>query len=150
LIPEKREAKEELKQISMTLNDNFLKLSKLLGREDTEEELSNECCVDNANGTPHPIVVKHLEDALNNWIKDISKNATKDSLQHHIVKHANEIFEKDPQEWSASMRNLIDIFESICGVEPPSVVLRLKKLEEKYRTDPEKYTGPPQTTGDKE
>lgn len=77
------------------------------------------------------------------WILDTLKDETLDSLKKHIIKHAHEISEREPVEWSASMRNLVDAFDAICGCNP-SIQLRLKKLADKYKEDPERFTPPPE------
>ena len=51
----------------------------------------------------------------NKWISETLKDETEQSLKEHIIKHAHEIFEKDPNEWSASMRNLVDAVQSSVG-----------------------------------
>lgn len=76
------------------------------------------------------------------WISDTLRDETPDSLREHIIKHAHEIFEKDPEEWSASMRNLVDAFDAKMGCNP-SVGLRLKKMDNKYKKDSDRFTPPP-------
>ena len=77
-----------------------------------------------------------------NWINETLKDETCDSIKMHIVKHAKEIYQKDPEEWSASMRNLIDAFDKKCKINP-SISLRLKKMEDKYHKNPRRFTPPP-------
>ena len=79
---------------------------------------------------------------LNSWIKKILKDETSDSINQHIIKHVNEIFDKDPEQWSASMRNLLDIFNKINKIKP-NTELRLERLNNKYSKNPKRVTSPP-------
>lgn len=85
---------------------------------------------------------KEKENYYRNWIKGIVKDETKLSLSRHIVRHAKEIYEKDPNEWSASMKNLLEVFDKMHKVDTP-IELCLKKLENKYKSRPKRYTSPP-------
>jgi hypothetical protein len=78
----------------------------------------------------------------NKWIDETLKDETEQSLREHIIKHAHEIMEKEAVEWAASMRNLVDAFERKVGIKP-DIELRLKKLDNKYKKDPERFTPPP-------
>jgi hypothetical protein len=79
---------------------------------------------------------------LKQWIREITKDETSLSIRRHIIKHAKEIFEKNPKEWSASMRNLIEVYEVMNKIRP-SEKLRLVKLHKKYLRNPKRYTSPP-------
>lgn len=79
---------------------------------------------------------------LKKWLRAIVYDETPKTLKRHIVHHAKEIYEKNPEEWLASMYNLIESFE-IMHRAKPSVINRLKKLEKKYKTNPRRYTAPP-------
>lgn len=87
---------------------------------------------------------KEQEKYLSKWISNITKNKknTKLSVKRHIVYHAKQIFIKDPKLWSASMRNLIEIYENLYNTKP-SVKTRLERLENKYKKNPKRYTPPP-------
>lgn len=79
---------------------------------------------------------------LNQWIKLITKDETDLSIKRHIVRHAKEIYQKESQSWSDSMRNLVEIYERKCRVKP-SLLRQIKKLENKYKKNPKRYTSPP-------
>ncbi|OGY93705.1 MAG: hypothetical protein A2406_04025 [Candidatus Komeilibacteria bacterium RIFOXYC1_FULL_37_11] len=76
------------------------------------------------------------------WIKKITKKHTDFSIKRHIVKHAKEIYQKDPRKWSASMRNLLEIFEGIHNIKPHPAE-QLERLNNKYQKDKHRYTAPP-------
>lgn len=81
-------------------------------------------------------------DFLNKWIVATLKVETKLSLKRHIVRHAGEVYKKEPEEWIASMKNLIDAFELINNINT-GLDTRLKKLNDKYIKNPKRYTPPP-------
>ena len=76
------------------------------------------------------------------WIKDIVKDETPISIKRHINRHAKEIYKKDPKMWSASMRNLVDIFDEMYQVKT-TIDFKLKRLHNKYLKNPRRYTPPP-------
>ncbi|MDO8574212.1 MAG: hypothetical protein Q7R86_01135 [bacterium] len=76
------------------------------------------------------------------WVKAIVKDETPATIKKHINRHAKEIYTKDPKRWSASMRNLVDIFDEMYQVKP-STSLKLERLHNKYRKNPRRYTPPP-------
>jgi len=76
------------------------------------------------------------------WILEISKNETSRTIKQHIVRHSKEIYSRDLKEWSASMKNLIEIFDMMHKLNS-SVKLKLKRLECKYKENPRRYTPPP-------
>ena len=76
------------------------------------------------------------------WILKIAKDETERTIRKHILKHADEIHSKDPKEWSASMRNLIEIFDKIYKLKP-NLKLRIERLNHKYKKNPKRYTAPP-------
>jgi hypothetical protein len=81
---------------------------------------------------------------LNRWIRTITKSETKFAVKKHMVKHAEEVYADDPTEWSASMRNMMDIFDLIFKVNSENETWRrLDKLETKYNTNRKRYTPPP-------
>jgi hypothetical protein len=86
---------------------------------------------------------KEQVDFLNKWIRELTKDETRLSLRRHVVRHAKEIYGKDPKEWIASMRNLTDAYEVLCKVKQPSTLLRIQKLYNKYKKNPRRYTAPP-------
>lgn len=81
---------------------------------------------------------------LARWIKKISKdkNMTELGVKRHIVKHAKEVFKKDPKLWVASMRNMVEIFEAMYRIKPSSA-LQIGQLENKYNKNKNYYTPPP-------
>ncbi|XOU94959.1 MAG: hypothetical protein ACNFW9_02715 [Candidatus Kerfeldbacteria bacterium] len=81
---------------------------------------------------------------LAKWIKKISKNksSTELGVKKHIIKHAKEIFKKDPKLWAASMRNMVEIFEAIYHIKPSSTT-QIERLEHKYNKNKSYYTTPP-------
>ena len=76
------------------------------------------------------------------WVKDIIEDETPITIKRHINKHAKEIYTRDPDKWSASMRNLVDIFDEMHQIKP-SIKLKLERLHNKYRKNPRRYTPPP-------
>lgn len=79
---------------------------------------------------------------LQRWIKKISKTETELSIKRHIVRHAKEIYEKNPDKWSASMKNLVEIFDEMHKIKP-DIKFRLDRLENKYHKNKKRYTTPP-------
>lgn len=78
------------------------------------------------------------------WIKKIAKDETGLSSKRHIVHHAKEVYKKDPKQWSASMKNLIEIFDEIHKIKP-DIKSRLDRLEEKFKKNKRRYTPPPRS-----
>ncbi|MCX6786991.1 MAG: hypothetical protein NTY93_00465 [Candidatus Kaiserbacteria bacterium] len=83
-----------------------------------------------------------MEKYLRRWIQETTKDESELSLKKHIVKHAKEINQKDPTEWLASMKNLVEAYEEKTKAIP-SVVLRVQKLANKYKKNKRRYTPPP-------
>ena len=79
---------------------------------------------------------------LRRWIKGIIKKHTDFSIKRHIVKHAKEIYQKNPQKWASSMRNLVEIFEGMNNIKPQPAE-QLERLDNKYKKDKNRYTAPP-------
>jgi len=76
---------------------------------------------------------------LAKWIKAIAENERSDfALKRRIVKHAKEVFNKDPKAWAASMRNLVEIFETMKKIKP-SADSQLKRLFKKHSKNPKRY-----------
>ena len=88
------------------------------------------------------LTVEQQEAFLAAWLEAVSADETDVTIKRHIVHHAKEIYEKTPEEWAASMRNLVDIFEHMNKISPPTHA-RLGKLLKKYRSNPRRYTPPP-------
>ena len=84
----------------------------------------------------------NLEKYYQKWILEIAKDETSRTIKQHIVRHSKEIYSSDLEEWSASMRNLIEIFDVMYKLNP-SIKLKLKRLEYKYKENPKRYTPPP-------
>lgn len=76
------------------------------------------------------------------WISKIAKDETGRTIKRHIIRHAKEIYSKEPKIWSASMRNLIEIFEKVYKATP-SLKLKMARLQHKYKKNPRRYTPPP-------
>ena len=88
---------------------------------------------------------KDLENYYKKWINGTLKIAvTKDPVKKHIKKHITEIDDSDPEQWAASMRTLLDIFEAVYKIEP-SLKLQLKKMENHYKRHPKRACPPPKT-----
>lgn len=79
---------------------------------------------------------------LRKWIREISKIETELSLKRHIVRHAKEVYKKDPNKWSASMKNLVEIFDEMYKTKS-DINLRLDRLENKLKKNKRRYTPPP-------
>jgi hypothetical protein len=76
------------------------------------------------------------------WIRHITKDETFHTIRQHILRHSREVYKKDPKIWSASMRNLIEIFDGLHKLRPDTKLM-LERLERKYRKNPKRYTPPP-------
>lgn len=85
---------------------------------------------------------KEQEKYYRKWIKEIADCETKLSLKRHIVRHAKEIYDKNSKEWSTSMKNLLESFNEMNQIDTTTAMC-LKKLENKYKTNPRRYTPPP-------
>lgn len=85
---------------------------------------------------------KEKEKYHRKWIKKIIRDETPVSVKKHIVRHSKEIFRKDPKKWSASMRNLLDIFDEMYKSHP-DISHKLERLQSKYNKNPKRYTAPP-------
>jgi hypothetical protein len=83
-----------------------------------------------------------LEKYYKEWISKISKSKKSPAIRRHIIKHAKEIYYKDPLKWSASMINLIEIFNKVYKINP-SLDLKIKRLRNKYNKNPKRFTAPP-------
>lgn len=81
---------------------------------------------------------------LDRWIGAIVKNKKNTALgvKKHIVKHAREIFEKNPRLWAASMRNLVEIYERMHEITP-KLSTQIERFENKYNRNHSRYTPPP-------
>lgn len=81
---------------------------------------------------------------LEKWIKKIAKSehSTNLAVKRHIIKHAKEIFEKDPKLWAASMRNMVEIFEAMYRIKSSSTT-QIERLHNKYNKNKFYYTTPP-------
>ena len=88
------------------------------------------------------IVNNNLEKYYKKWISGIAKDETSRTIKRHIVRHVNEIYSKEPKLWSASMRNLIEIFDEVYKLTP-SLKLKTERLQHKYKKNPKRYTPPP-------
>ncbi|MFH1445768.1 MAG: hypothetical protein ABIF08_04820 [Nanoarchaeota archaeon] len=75
------------------------------------------------------------------WIRSIIKDETPSTIKKHVIKHSKEIYKKEPAKWSASMHNLIDIFDEMF-ISKPKIENKLERLENKYKKNPRRYTKP--------
>jgi hypothetical protein len=83
-----------------------------------------------------------LEKYYRKWISAIANDETGRTIKQHIVRHAKEIYSKEPKIWSASMRNLIEVFDKV-NRSTPSIKLKIERLRHKYKKNPKRYTPPP-------
>ena len=84
----------------------------------------------------------NLEKYYKKWILAIANDETGRTIKQHIVRRAKEIYSKEPKIWSASMRNLIEVFDNV-HKSTPSIRLKIKRLQHKYKMNPKRYTPPP-------
>ena len=77
------------------------------------------------------------------WIKDISKTTSKKEIRRHLRHHINELDSpfKNPENWLASMYNLLHIYENVHNVKSDTH-RQLYKLGTKYYKN-EGWTPPP-------
>lgn len=87
-------------------------------------------------------IVNKLEKYYKKWISRIAKDETGRTIKQHIVRHAKEIYSKEPKVWSASMRNLMEIFDKVYK-STPTLKLKIRRLQNKYKKNPKRYTSPP-------
>ena len=59
------------------------------------------------------LINNNLERYYRKWILAIANDETGRTIKRHIIRHAKEIYSKEPKVWSASMRNLIEIFDKV-------------------------------------
>lgn len=88
------------------------------------------------------LINNNLERYYRKWILAIANDETGRTIKRHIIRHAKEIYYKEPKVWSASMRNLIEIFDKVYKSKP-SIKLKIKRLQLKYKKNPKRYTPPP-------
>jgi hypothetical protein len=88
------------------------------------------------------LVNNNLEKFYRKWISAIANDETGRTIKRHIVRHSKEIYSKEPKIWSASMRNLIEVFDKVYK-STPSIKLKIARLQHKYRKNPKRYTPPP-------
>ncbi|MFA7252653.1 MAG: hypothetical protein WC027_02245 [Candidatus Paceibacterota bacterium] len=88
---------------------------------------------------------KKIDTILVDYLKKIAGHFSVLAIKRHINKHAKEIYDDSdtPEEWIASMRNLVDIYEYQCRSKPDQA-LRLRRLHEKWLSNKNHYTPPPQ------
>jgi hypothetical protein len=81
---------------------------------------------------------------LNNWLAHAAAFTPQDEIHQHIIKHANELTGEygTRESWSASMHNLLSIYDKAHGVFPDDE-LRLARMTAKYLENPDKNTAPP-------
>ncbi|XOB41733.1 MAG: hypothetical protein ACKKMS_03395 [Candidatus Nealsonbacteria bacterium] len=84
----------------------------------------------------------NLEKYYKKWISAIANDETGRTIKRHIIRHAKEIYSKESKVWSASMRNLIEVFDEVYK-STPSIKLKIKRLQHKYKLNPKRYTPPP-------
>jgi hypothetical protein len=86
-------------------------------------------------------------EALRQWMLAAGKATTDGAICRHVLKHASELFtdvgeHEHREQWAASMRNLIEIYEAKHKIEP-STGLRLARMMLKYDEDPANHVKPP-------
>lgn len=89
---------------------------------------------------------KEKELYFKKWIRKIVKNPihTEDNIKEHIIHHAKQIHIRDPKLWSASMRNMLEIFENFHNIKP-SIDIQLERLQNKFNKNQSTHTPPPKT-----
>lgn len=88
------------------------------------------------------LINNNLEKYYKKWISAISNRETGRTIKRHIVRHAKEVYYKEPKVWSASMRNLIEIFDKV-HKSKPSIQSKIRRLQLKHEKNPKRYTPPP-------
>ena len=89
---------------------------------------------------------KEKELYLKKWICRIVNNPihTEDEIKKHIIHHAKQIHTRDPKLWSASMRNMLEIFENLHNIKP-SIDIQIERLQNKFDKNKKTHTPPPKT-----
>lgn len=74
-------------------------------------------------------------------IRVIVDSGKTEDIEEHIIKHATELNEpnRNKQSWSASMHNLIDIYDAKYDI-PHDLDVQIRKLEEHHQKHPEERT----------
>lgn len=83
-----------------------------------------------------------MEKYYRKWISAAANDETGRTIKQHIVRHAKDIYSEKPKIWSASMRNLIAIFDEVYK-STPSIKLKTERLRHKYKKNPKRYTPSP-------
>lgn len=80
----------------------------------------------------------------NRWIQKIAVSDEIADLHEHIIKHALELREpsRNPASWSASMHNLLEIFDAKHQVSNSTDVW-IRTMETHYRKHQQTRTAPP-------
>jgi hypothetical protein len=107
------------------------------GRRSRQTEIKNLQDIANDNA----------DEVLKRWMITASENSTDPNLCRHFQKHVNELFNEiqtpsDREVWSASCRNLLDIYDIHHNIEQSSA-LRIGRMMLKFQVDPAKSTPPP-------
>jgi hypothetical protein len=99
--------------------------------------------------------IKNLNRHYNKWIEcithDISSGRCPQRIESHIIKHATKDLKKymtkdkpNWKHWSASMHNLMAIFDKIfLNGKTPTLEEKLGRLREKYKKNPKTHTPEP-------
>lgn len=79
------------------------------------------------------------------WIKAIADDprTTEEVIIEHLQKHANEAI-VSMEEWIASFENLLEILKIKTYNKSDNTKTKIMRLHEKYESDVDKYTGPPE------
>lgn len=86
------------------------------------------------------------EELWRTWVDHAASSEEQDTLHAHIIKHAHELVEEvretqTYESWSASMHNLLAIYDSFHGVAPDAE-LKVERMLAHYLNDPTR-TPPP-------
>lgn len=81
------------------------------------------------------------------WVAHAAAFENKRNLHLHIIKHAQELTDEiegdgSYETWSASMHNLLAIYDCLHGVNP-DVELKLERMTAKFLQDPVTHVPPP-------
>ena len=84
---------------------------------------------------------KEMEEIHAKWINDISKRHSLYGIKRHIIRHAKDISVEKPWIWSASMMNLVEIYNAKLGNKTVvrhkiDRLVQQRKRKKRIRTQP--------------
>ena len=85
---------------------------------------------------------KAKEEIHKEWIINIAQTESLEDIQKHVIKHAAEIYERDPMLWAASMENLLDIYRAKVAIEY-TVDHKIERLANHHTKNKAKGPSPP-------